>query len=125
MSPHHFAPGTLRDNLLFDALSVERQRYVLALAREFELSEALDTAPDELSAGQRKKAEVIMGLMKGADLYLFDEPLANVDAEAKPRIMRRIFERTSGKKLVVVMHGDDELKTRFDRVVEVGASAPR
>ena len=33
----------------------------------------MDSAPDDLSAGQRKKAEVIMGLIKEADLYIFDE----------------------------------------------------
>lgn len=123
VSPHHFAPGTLRDNLGLEALTAEGRRYALELAEEFELSEALGESPDDLSAGQRKKAEVIMGLSKEADLYLFDEPLANVDAGAKPKIMRRIFERTIGKKLIVVMHGDDELKTRFHRVVDLSAGA--
>lgn len=123
VSPHHFAPGTLRDNLGLETLAAEGRRYVLELAEEFELVEALGESPDDLSAGQRKKAEVIMGLSKEADLYVFDEPLANVDAEAKPKIMRRIFERTTGKKLIVVLHGDDELKTRFDRVVELSRAA--
>lgn len=124
VTPHHFAPGTLRDNLGLDALSDDGRRYALELVRELDLANQLDAAPDGLSAGQRKKAEVIMGLSKEADLYLFDEPLANVDADSKPAIMRRIFERTRGKKLVVVMHGDDELKSRFDRTVELGPISP-
>lgn len=121
VSPHHFAPGTLRENLGLDGLGGGARSYALGLVSEFGLAECLDAAPDDLSAGQRKKAEVIMGLLKDAELYLFDEPLANVDAQAKPAIMSRILERALGRKLLVVMHGDDDLKKRFDRVVELEA----
>jgi ABC-type multidrug transport system fused ATPase/permease subunit len=118
VSPFHFAPGSLAENL-----SGGSRAYRTALVEEFGLAESLDKLPSELSAGQRKKAEVIMGLLKDAELYVFDEPLANVDTGAKRAIMRRIVERAQGKGLVVIMHGDEELASGFDRVVELGKPA--
>ncbi len=123
LAPHHFIPGTIGDNLNFDGLTAPQKGYLAELMREFGLEGSLHRDPEELSTGQRKKAELIMGLMKDADLYIFDEPLANIDAESKGVILRRIFERTEGKALVVVMHGDDDLKTRFGRVVELSPAA--
>lgn len=119
VSPHRFAPGSLRDNLSLANASPAAERYALGLAAEFALDGFLDSAPDDLSAGQRKKAEVLMGLCKDADLYVFDEPLANVDSESKPAIMRNIFQRANGRKLIVIMHGDEGYRARFDRVVEL------
>lgn len=124
VSPHRFAPGSLRDNLGLASASPAAERYALDLAAEFGLDGLLDAAPDDLSAGQRKKAEVIMGLRKDAELYLFDEPLANVDSESKPAIMKNIFQRADGRKLIVIMHGDEGYRARFDRVVELGAKEP-
>lgn len=116
VSPFHFAPGTLAQNL-----GSGSERYRAELLDDFGLTDLLEKSPDELSAGQRKKAEVAMGLLKEADLYLFDEPLANVDAESKPRIMRRILERTEDRMLVVIMHGDDEYRRFFDRRLDLHA----
>lgn len=124
VSPHRFAPGSLRDNLGLENASPAAKIYALDLVAEFGLAGLLGAAPDDLSAGQRKKAEVIMGLCKDAELYLFDEPLANVDSESKPAIMKSIFQRADGRKLIVVMHGDEGYRARFDRVVELGAKEP-
>jgi ATP-binding cassette subfamily B protein len=119
VSPHHFAPGTLRDNLKFDSHTDEQRRYLNGVLADFKLTESLDKSPDALSAGQKKKAEIAMGLMKDAELFLFDEPLANVDVESKPIIMEHIFNRTKDKILVVVMHGDDEFRGQFTRMVSL------
>jgi ABC-type multidrug transport system ATPase subunit len=74
-----------------------------------------------LSAGQRKKLEVIMGLSKEAEVYVFDEPLAGVDIGSKDKIIGEIFGRTEGKTLVVIMHGDGQFHQLFDRVVDLEA----
>jgi ATP-binding cassette, subfamily B, bacterial len=120
LTPQHFIPGTVADNLGHERLTDSQKRYLARLLKDFDLDGVLSSDPDGLSTGQRKKVELIMGLMKDADLYVFDEPLANVDADSKSKILLHIFERTENKALVVVMHGDDELKTRFDTVVELG-----
>jgi len=117
ITPHNFIPGSVRDNVGYENLNQEQKQYLHALLEDFSLSACLDERPDELSAGQKKKVEVIMGLMKDAGLYVFDEPLANVDVESKGKIMRYIFDKAKNSALVVIMHGDDEFQSRFGRVV--------
>lgn len=58
-----------------------------------------------------------MTLLKEADLYIFDEPLANVDVESKRTIVERQLERSGGKTLVTILHGDEQYHPPFDRVV--------
>ncbi len=118
IAPHNFIPGTVRDNL--EPLARGNSGYLARLIGDLSLTECLDKSAAELSAGQKKKVEVAMGLLKEASLYIFDEPLANVDTESKKVIMDRIFERASGKALVVIMHGDEEFRTRFSSVASFG-----
>lgn len=115
--PHNFIPGSFKDNIF--SLKDMDTDYSSKLLNDFELTECLDKNPDDLSAGQRKKAEIIMTLLKDSDFYIFDEPLANVDIESKEIIMSQIFDRTKDKTLIVIMHGDEKFKTRFDKVVEL------
>jgi ABC-type multidrug transport system ATPase subunit len=119
-----FVPGTVRDNLSFVGPAAKGET-LDRLAREFGLDGHLDKEASELSAGQRKKLEVIMGLSKEAEVYVFDEPLAGVDIGSKDKVIGEIFRRTEGKTLVVIMHGDGQFHQLFDRVVdlEVIASA--
>lgn len=119
IAPYHFIPGTVRDNLCYDSLSPSDRKYLDVLLSDFSLSESLEKRPEDLSAGQKKKLEVVMGLMKAAELYVFDEPLANVDVESKDIIMTRIFERAENSALVVIMHGDEDLQKRFTRAVSL------
>lgn len=121
LTPQHLIPGTVADNLRHAALSARQRDYVDSLLADFGLQGTLERDPEQLSSGQRKKLELVMGLMKDAELYVFDEPLANIDAPSKALVMRRILERTRGKSLVLVMHGDDELKGCVDKVIELGA----
>jgi ABC-type multidrug transport system ATPase subunit len=83
------------------------------------IGECLDKDPVELSAGQRKRLEILMVLMKPADLYIIDEPLSGIDVGSKSRIMQAIFETTEGRTLMVIMHGDAEFHGRFDRVLDL------
>lgn len=117
IAPHTFVPGSVKDNVGYDGLDQEQKGYLHRLVEDFSLAASLEKNPEELSAGQKKKVEVVMGLMKKAGLYLFDEPLANVDAESKGEIMRHIFERSKNSALIVIMHGDEEFHAQFDHLV--------
>jgi ABC-type Mn2+/Zn2+ transport system ATPase subunit len=56
-------------------------------------------------------------LSERADVYVVDEPFANLDQDGKDLVFRILVERTQGHGLLVVHHGDEELDNRFDRVV--------
>ena len=71
----------------------------------------------ELSEGQKKKAQIVMTLLKDADVYIYDEPLASVDAESKEKIVRRQLDRAKGGTLITIMHGDEQFHSHFERIV--------
>jgi len=78
-----------------------------------------DTYADELSSGQQQKLALALALSREADLYLIDEPLANLDPGTRSVAMNLLIERTKGKSLVVIMHGFEEYHALFDRVVDI------
>ncbi|MEV4921305.1 ABC transporter ATP-binding protein [Streptomyces roseoverticillatus] len=93
------------------------------LRAAMDLDGLADQLPSELSSGQRQRTGVAALLCEDADAYLADEPFANLDAHGKELVFRMLRERTEGRALLVVHHGDDELDGRFDRVVTLSAAA--
>lgn len=81
----------------------------------------LEAFADELSAGQQQKLALSLALSKDADLYIIDEPLANLDPESRDTAINLILERTGEKNLILVMHGAEEYHKRFDRVIRIEA----
>ncbi|MCM9078101.1 ATP-binding cassette domain-containing protein [Streptomyces spororaveus] len=80
--------------------------------------------PSELSSGQRQRVGVAALLCEDADVYLADEPFANLDDQGRELVFRLLRERTAGRGLLVVHHGDEDLDGRFDRVVTLAAGHP-
>lgn len=80
-----------------------------------------DHTPSTLSSGQRQKVAIGGILSEQADLYVFDEPLANLDNDSRGTVIDFIFNKTRGKTLVVVLHGDDAYRDRFDIVISLAA----
>jgi ABC-type multidrug transport system fused ATPase/permease subunit len=119
--PYDFVPGTIRDNVSFADTAVKRDTFEM-LVHDFGLEEHLEKDASELSVGQRKKLEVIMSILKEADVYVFDEPLAGVDVDSKAKVMKGIFGNTEGKTLIIIMHGDARFHRLFDRVINLGDS---
>ncbi|MEW6208349.1 MAG: ABC transporter ATP-binding protein [Acidobacteriota bacterium] len=117
--PYDFIPGTVKDNLSFTRSPSAEEKFG-RLSSDLGLVDQLEKDPSELSAGQRKKLEVMMGLVKEADVYLFDEPLAGIDVDSKDKVMGEIFRNTEDKTLIVIMHGDAKFHKLFDRVIDLG-----
>lgn len=83
----------------------------------------LDTYPDQLSAGQQQKLSLALALSQDADLYILDEPLANLDVRSRSIAMKEIQRRTRDKILVIIMHGAEEYYSMFDQVHMLGEDA--
>ena len=79
----------------------------------------LDAFADELSAGQQQKLALSLALSQEADLYVIDEPLANLDPESRDTAINLILERTRKKNLILVMHGSEQYHKLLDRVIHM------
>jgi len=115
--PDEFIPGDLKDNVNYKNLSEEKKKYFMRLVQEFGLTEHINKNPKDLSEGEKRKFFIIRTLLKDADLYLFDEPLNNLDVQSKEIVIRKIVELTEGKTLIVVMHGEEKFSGLFNKVI--------
>lgn len=107
--------------ILFPPLRVKDLVDDIQLLSAFRLQEraVMEAFADELSAGQQQKLALALALSQPADLYVIDEPLANLDQESRVTAIDLIFERTKEKTLILVMHGSDEYRELFDRVIDI------
>ena len=118
--PSEFIPGSVADNCSFISSDSEKLRFD-EISVKFNLHTEIDKDPSEFSAGQRKKLEIMMGLIKDADIYIFDEPLAGIDVGSKEVVMKEIFKHTEGKILIVVLHGDERFHSDFDCQIDLNS----
>ena len=108
----------------FPPLKVQDLVTDMNLLSAFNLHEqsVLEAFADELSAGQQQKLALSLALSKDADLYVIDEPLANLDPESRGTAIKLILERTEKKNLVLIMHGSEEYHQLLDRVIRIEKS---
>ena len=98
--------------------SAEITKRVKATAELLQISELLDKKPSEISGGQQQRVAVARAVVRNPKVFLFDEPLSNLDA--KLRVMARGFLKRLQKELkvttVYVTHDQAEAMTMADRI---------
>ena len=115
---------TVRENMAFslklrraDAALTEKR--VLDAARILNLDKLLDRHPRELSGGQRQRVAMGRAIVRDPKVFLFDEPLSNLDA--KLRVAMRAEIKALHQRLqtttVYVTHDQIEAMTMADRIV--------
>ena len=97
----------------------EIKRRVGEAARILDLTELLDRKPRQLSGGQRQRVAMGRAIVRNPKVFLFDEPLSNLDAKLRVQ-MRTEIKRVHQKvktTTVYVTHDQVEAMTLADRVV--------
>jgi len=92
---------------------------VLEAAKSVGLADFLDRKPGQLSGGQRQRVAMARAIIRNPKVFLFDEPLSNLDAKLRVQMrheIRRIHRRT-GATSVFVTHDQHEGMTLADRMV--------
>jgi multiple sugar transport system ATP-binding protein len=99
--------------------AAERARRVREVAELLQLTPFLDRKPRALSGGQRQRVAMGRALARRADLFLFDEPLSNLDAKLRidVRTQIRLLHRSLGMTSLFVTHDQTEAMTLADRIV--------
>lgn len=98
----------------------ELHQKVLAAAKKVNVDQVLHHAPTELSGGQKQRVSMAGVMVDDVDVFLFDEPLANLDpATGKQAIelIDKIAESTGAAVIIIEHRLEDVLHRHVDRVV--------
>lgn len=97
----------------------ERAARVHEVAELLQLTPYLDRKPKALSGGQRQRVAMGRALARSAQLFLFDEPLSNLDAKLRMEVRTQIklLHQKLGMTSIFVTHDQTEAMTLADRIV--------
>ncbi len=115
---------TVRQNLDFGLQNVrmpkaEIDRRVTDAARLLQITELLERRPRQLSGGQRQRVAIGRAITRDPRIFLFDEPLSNLDAELRVQMrveITNLHERL-GNTMIYVTHDQVEAMTMADKIV--------
>ncbi|PTT78925.1 ABC transporter ATP-binding protein [Pelomonas sp. HMWF004] len=97
----------------------EIEKRVKRAAEMLQLTALLDRKPAQLSGGQRQRVAIGRALVREAGVFLFDEPLSNLDAKLRAELRRelKLLHQTLGNTMVYVTHDQVEAMTLASRIV--------
>ena len=122
---HHalFPHMTARENLAFGLKLRKHSRAEIAqrvgeAAEMLGLADCLDRRPEALSGGQRQRVALGRALVRKPKVFLFDEPLSNLDAQMRIQMRREIAQLHSriAATMIYVTHDQVEALTLGDRI---------
>ena len=92
---------------------------VLAAAEILGLTDQLNKKPKQLSGGQRQRVAMGRAIVRTPKVFLFDEPLSNLDAKLRGATRREILllHKRLGATMIYVTHDQTEALTLADRIV--------
>ena len=115
---------TVYENMAF-SLTMRREdpnvihKKVLAAAEILSLTDQLNKKPAQLSGGQRQRVAMGRAIVRSPKVFLFDEPLSNLDAKLRGATRREILllHKRLGATMLYVTHDQTEALTLADRIV--------
>jgi lactose/L-arabinose transport system ATP-binding protein len=115
---------TVEENMGFGLISngVEKskvKRLVIEAAKSLQIEDYLHRKPAALSGGQRQRVAIGRAIVRNPDIFLFDEPLSNLDAELRVHMRIEIvrLHKRLGATMVYVTHDQVEAMTLADKIV--------
>jgi lactose/L-arabinose transport system ATP-binding protein len=115
---------TVRENMSFSLKiaktpKAEAARKVEAAAEALRITPLLNRKPRELSGGQRQRVAIGRAIVRDPKVFLFDEPLSNLDADLRVQMRVELakLHEMLGNTMVYVTHDQVEAMTLADRIV--------
>ena len=119
---------TVADNMSFGLRMTHRPKAEIAekvarAASILRLEEYLQRKPAQLSGGQRQRVAIGRAIVRNPKVFLFDEPLSNLDAELRVQMRVEIakLHKLLGNTTIYVTHDQTEALTMADRIVVLRA----
>jgi multiple sugar transport system ATP-binding protein len=96
----------------------ERQKAIDKVAKVLQIGHLLDRKPSQLSGGQRQRVAMGRALVRDPKLFLFDEPLSNLDAKLRVdmRVEIKRLHQATGTSIVYVTHDQIEAMTLATKI---------
>lgn len=115
---------TVRKNIGFGLRTsklpkVEKEKRIIEIAETLGMTELLDRRPGQLSGGQRQRVAIGRAMVRDPLVFLFDEPLSNLDAQLRTQMRLEIkkLHQDVGTTIIFVTHDQVEAMTLADRIV--------
>ena len=115
---------TVRKNIGFGLRSskmprADKEKRIDEIAEILGMSDLLTRKPSQLSGGQRQRVAIGRAMVRDPAVFLFDEPLSNLDAQLRTQMrleIKKLHQRV-GATIVFVTHDQVEAMTMADRIV--------
>jgi len=115
---------TVLENMAFglkmstDMTAEQRRERVTEMAEMMGIEDLLDDKPDELSGGQKQRVALGRAIAREPEVFLFDEPLSNLDAKLRTEMRAEIqkLQKEFGVTAMYVTHDQEEAMTMGDRL---------
>jgi multiple sugar transport system ATP-binding protein len=119
-----FPHMTVRENVAFGltiagASKEDKEAKVAEAARILQMEHLLDRRPSQLSGGQRQRVAIGRAIVRKPKVFLFDEPLSNLDAALRMDMRMEIgkLHNQLGATMIYVTHDQVEAMTLADKIV--------
>ncbi|MET3598931.1 ABC transporter ATP-binding protein [Martelella mangrovi] len=119
-----FPHMSVRENVAFGLTIAgvgkkEKEEAVNRAARILQMEHLLDRRPSQLSGGQRQRVAIGRAIVRNPSVFLFDEPLSNLDAALRMDMRMEIgkLHNQLGATMIYVTHDQVEAMTLADRIV--------
>ncbi|MBG9980380.1 ABC transporter ATP-binding protein [Facklamia lactis] len=115
---------TVKENITFgleesNLTHNEMEKRTKKVAEIVELTEFLDRKPSQLSGGQQQRVALARAIAKNPDLYIFDEPLSNLDAKLRTDMRSRLISMHEQLQatFIYVTHDQIEAMSMADQII--------
>ena len=119
-----FPHMTVRENVAFgltinNVPKAEKDAKVAEAARVLQMEHLLDRRPSQLSGGQRQRVAIGRAIVRDPKVFLFDEPLSNLDAALRMDMRMEIgrLHQSLAASMIYVTHDQVEAMTLADKIV--------
>lgn len=119
---------TVAENMEFGLVNVgtpkdEIGRRVTAAAETLQITHLLQRKPKDMSGGQRQRVAIGRAIVRQPKVFLFDEPLSNLDAALRVQMRTELakLHQKLGATMIYVTHDQTEAMTMADRIVVLRA----
>ena len=95
----------------------EKKERALALLKSFDVLDAVNKYPEELSGGMAKRVALARAIAYNTDILLLDEPFSALDSNTKDQVIAQTKQLVRNKTVIIVTHDQAEAELFADQIL--------